>query len=62
LGEAVPAASVSAGWLSAAVARPEISHALSEGPTPLAFCLKGGKFGPEDMFMEMLSTMERGEQ
>jgi uncharacterized protein YgbK (DUF1537 family) len=41
---------------------PGISHALSEGPTPLAFCLKGGKLGPEDMFLEMLSTMERGEQ
>lgn len=41
---------------------PGISQALAEGPVPLAFCLKSGKLGPEDMLLPMLASMERGEQ
>lgn len=41
---------------------PGISQALSEGAVPLAFCLKSGKLGPDDMFLPMLASMERGEQ
>ena len=41
---------------------PGISQALAEGPAPLAFCLKSGKLGPEDMLLPMLASMERGEQ
>lgn len=41
---------------------PGISQAVAEGPAPLAFCLKSGKLGPEDMLLPMLASMERGEQ
>ncbi|SIP88993.1 3-oxo-tetronate kinase [Bosea sp. TND4EK4] len=41
---------------------PGISQALAEGAIPLAFCLKSGKLGPEDMLLPMLASMERGEQ
>jgi uncharacterized protein YgbK (DUF1537 family) len=41
---------------------PGVSQALSEGATPLAFCLKSGKLGPEDMLLPMLASMEKGEQ
>lgn len=41
--------------------KPGISQALSTGDDPLAFCLKGGKLGPADMFMDMLGRLEAGE-
>ncbi|WP_439496343.1 3-oxo-tetronate kinase [Bosea sp. (in: a-proteobacteria)] len=40
---------------------PGISHAVADGAEPLAFCLKSGKLGPDDMFLPMLETMERGD-
>jgi uncharacterized protein YgbK (DUF1537 family) len=41
---------------------PGVSQALSDGAKPLAFCLKSGKLGPEDMLLPMLASMERGER
>jgi uncharacterized protein YgbK (DUF1537 family) len=41
---------------------PGVSQALSEGTRPLAFCLKSGKLGPEDMLLPMLASMEKVEQ
>lgn len=40
---------------------PGIAQAVSEGPAPLAFCLKSGKLGPEDMLLPMLASLEAGE-
>jgi uncharacterized protein YgbK (DUF1537 family) len=40
---------------------PGISHASSYGSPSLAFCLKSGKLGPEDMLLPMLDRMEQGE-
>lgn len=40
---------------------PGVAHAIAQGDAPIAFCLKSGKLGPEDMFLSMLSTMESGE-
>lgn len=40
---------------------PGIAHAVSATAEPIAFCLKSGKLGPEDMFLPMLAAMERGE-
>lgn len=41
---------------------PGVSQALADGAKPLAFCLKSGKLGPEDMLLPMLASMERGER
>ena len=41
---------------------PGISQAVSYGDAPLAFCLKSGKLGPEDMFLPMLASMAKGER
>ncbi len=40
---------------------PGIAQALSEGSPTMAFCLKSGKLGPENMFLPMLESMARGE-
>ena len=40
---------------------PGIAQAVTDGPPPLAFCLKSGKLGPEDMFIPMLRNLEEGE-
>ena len=40
---------------------PGVSQAVSEGEPTLAFCLKSGKLGPEDMFRPMLDSLARGE-
>jgi 3-dehydrotetronate 4-kinase len=40
---------------------PGIAQAVSDGSRPLAFCLKSGKLGPEDMFLPMLESLEEGE-
>ena len=40
---------------------PGISQAIFEGPPTMAFCLKSGKLGPENMFHPMLESMARGE-
>jgi 3-dehydrotetronate 4-kinase len=39
---------------------PGLAQAVHEDPSPLAFCLKSGKLGPEDMFLPMLDKMSRG--
>jgi 3-dehydrotetronate 4-kinase len=39
---------------------PGLAQAFYEGSTPLAFCLKSGKLGPEDMFLPMLDSLARG--
>ena len=39
---------------------PGVAQAFYEGSTPLAFCLKSGKLGPEDMFLPMLDSLARG--
>lgn len=41
---------------------PGISHAVSRGADPSAFCLKSGKLGPEGMLLPMLDRMESGER
>lgn len=40
---------------------PGISHALAPGSHPIAFSLKSGKLGPEDMLLPMLETLRVGE-
>jgi uncharacterized protein YgbK (DUF1537 family) len=39
---------------------PGISHAVTPGASPIAFCLKSGKLGAEDMFLPMLAEMVAG--
>jgi 3-dehydrotetronate 4-kinase len=40
---------------------PGLAQAFADGNPSLAFCLKSGKLGPDDMFLPMLESMERGE-
>ncbi len=40
---------------------PGISHAVTPSSDPVAFCLKSGKLGAEDMFLPMLDRLSRGE-
>jgi uncharacterized protein YgbK (DUF1537 family) len=37
-----------------------VGRAVSDGPEPLALCLKSGKLGPVDMFLPVLERMRQG--
>jgi uncharacterized protein YgbK (DUF1537 family) len=41
--------------------QPGISHAVAPGTVPMAFSLKSGKLGPEDMLLPMLEILGLGE-
>lgn len=40
---------------------PGIGTATTDGPDPIAFCLKSGKLGPVDLFLKTFSSMQQSE-